>query len=145
MFRIPPPNAILRGIFVYAVVAAVAMVDSQVARAGASNCDGATTLEIGSCMKDQQAKNERELNVVYSRVMKLLSQPDTNEIQNAETKRALVAAQRAWVTFRKQDCDALYSYYSDGTIRSLKFQGCMISRTESRIKELKEFLGEGAD
>ena len=113
--------------------------------AQALNCKEAiTTLDIDECAKIEQEKVEAELNSVYQKIMKELSVPDTEYEKPSEVKSALLKAQRAWVTFREADCNAVYTQYQDGTIRNVMYISCMQARAEQRIKELKQF-NEGAE
>jgi uncharacterized protein YecT (DUF1311 family) len=104
----------------------------------ASYCDG-NTREIELCFAAEQEKAEVELNQVYSRAMKRLSQPDSPFIPYATTKRQLIAAQRAWVAFRKADCEAWGTYNVGGTARGIEYVACMLSHTDRRIEDLRQY------
>ena len=102
----------------------------------AVDCKNAvSTPEINECASIDQKKVEDKLNKVYQRVIK--------SIGEADTKKALVEAQRAWVKFREADCKAVYEQYKTGTIRSVMFIGCMQKHAEARIKDLEEFQSGG--
>jgi uncharacterized protein YecT (DUF1311 family) len=110
----------------------------------AIDCKNATstntnTNTINECALIEQKQVEAKLNAVYQRVMKHLGQPDSETDKYAETKAALLAAQRAWVKFREADCHAMYLHYQGGTIRGVIYITCMQSHAESRIKELERF------
>ena len=101
----------------------------------ALDCNKAvTTPEMNECAAIDQKKVEIRLNQTYQRVMKSLGGSD------AETRKKLIEAQRAWIKFREADCAAVYQQHVGGTIRGLMYSGCMQSRAEQRIKELKQFM-----
>lgn len=100
-----------------------------------------TTIDINQCAKIEQQKIEKELNVVYQRVfkhIKNISKNPENTLQK-DLKQDFTAAQRLWIKLREADCINLYNVYSGGTIRNAMYIGCMQSRAEQRIKELKQF------
>jgi uncharacterized protein YecT (DUF1311 family) len=111
----------------------------------ALDCKNAiTTIQINQCASIEQKKVEKELNKVYARVMKQLKSEAKDPLgDNKDVAKQLRTAQRLWVKFRKADCGAIYSYYSGGTIRTAMYIGCMRSRAEQRIKELKRYEEEG--
>jgi uncharacterized protein YecT (DUF1311 family) len=101
----------------------------------ALDCDKAvSTSDINECARIGQEKVEKQLNVVYQDVLKTTAAPDA-----AEERKALIAAQRAWVKFREADCKAVYQKWAGGTIRGVMYTGCMQNRAETRIKELRDY------
>jgi uncharacterized protein YecT (DUF1311 family) len=101
----------------------------------ALDCKNAlSTPEINECASIEQKKVEDKLNKVYQRIVK--------SVDNAEAKKSLVEAQRAWVKFRDADCKAVYQKWIEGTIRGVMFTGCMQNRAETRIKELEDYDGQ---
>lgn len=102
----------------------------------ALDCKNAVaTPDLNECASIEQKKVESQLNQVYQRVLK--------SVGEADTKKALVEAQRAWVKFREADCKAVYENYKTGTIRTVMFIGCMQGHAEKRIKDLEGFQGGG--
>lgn len=57
----------------------------------------------------------------------------------SDLKKQLIDAQRVWVKFREADCQAIYTLWSDVTIRNAMYIECMSTRAQQRIKELNEF------
>ena len=107
--------------------------------AWAVDCDKAVaTPDLNECAAREQKAVEAKLNSTYQKVLKELEERDENHV---ETRKKLVAAQRAWIKFREADCSAAYQYYIDGSMRNLVHIGCMQKRAEQRIKELDAFLG----
>jgi uncharacterized protein YecT (DUF1311 family) len=106
------------------------------------DCSG-NTIEIEQCMQTNMQKVESELNAVYIRAIRDLSAPDEPFLPRSRAQKALREAQRAWVTFRKKNCDAVYTLNSGGTIRGMRYVACMKRHAEARIKEIKmEYLNE---
>jgi uncharacterized protein YecT (DUF1311 family) len=100
------------------------------------NCDNAmTTHDINLCADAELQKVEKNLNVVYQRVMAALA-----KAEDPTVRTQLLEAQRAWVKFREADCDAVYSHHQGGTMRTVMHIGCMQQHAERRIADLEEFL-----
>jgi uncharacterized protein YecT (DUF1311 family) len=101
-----------------------------------------TTPEINDCARQDLNKAEQKLNDTYKKVVASLNQPDNESTKYSEVKKALIESQRAWVTFRQRDCDALFQLNAGGTIRTVVFLGCMTQHAEQRAKSLKNYLFE---
>ena len=108
----------------------------------ASLCDrdSANTLAINACSEDDFKAAESRLNKVYKRAISLLSSDSDVDSYSAETKKYLIAAQRAWVVFRENDCLAGDTASGNATLRTEYF-GCMQQHAESRTKQLLEYVG----
>lgn len=105
------------------------------------NCDNAqSTLELSDCGKQQLDKADAKLNKIYKKVIAEYSLPNDESVARSEVKKRLVTAQKAWITFRDNDCDALYKKDESGSIRVLTYLSCMIDKTEQRTKELGQYL-----
>ncbi len=100
-----------------------------------------TTPDMNTCAKQEQERVEVKLNKVYKKVMRTLSQPDTEIEEYPKAKKTLRKAQRLWVKFREADCDAVYLKYS-GTMRTVMHISCMQLHAEQRIKELQAFIDD---
>ncbi|WP_395825039.1 lysozyme inhibitor LprI family protein [Collimonas sp.] len=101
-----------------------------------------STAEMNVCAKIEFDKDEKALNDTYQQLLKQIIKPDQDGVRYSEVKKKLIEAHRAWVSFRKKDCDAVYTYNESGTIRTLEFLGCMRAHTVQRTKELKNFVAE---
>jgi uncharacterized protein YecT (DUF1311 family) len=106
-----------------------------------ANCKG-NTVEISNCLDDELAKTEVVLNGLYGRVMRELSKPDQSLMTYSNIKKKVIDAQRAWVSFREKDCEAVYELNSSGSIRNIRYISCMRKHAEDRIRELKEYVNE---
>lgn len=106
----------------------------------ATDCKNAVnTQEINQCAKIDQEKTEAKLNATYQQAIKSLSNPDDEYTKYSEIKSSLILAQKAWIKFRKADCNTVYLQNKDGTIRTAMYISCMQERAEQRIKELNQF------
>jgi len=99
-----------------------------------------TTVDMNACAKTDFDKDEKTLNDTYQQLLAQITKPDQDGVRYGEVKKKLIEAQRAWVAFRKKDCDAVYTYNESGSIRNLEFLGCMRGHTVQRTKELKNFI-----
>jgi uncharacterized protein YecT (DUF1311 family) len=100
------------------------------------------TLDINACGQIELKKLDKELTQTYKMVLAKfdkISKEPTNIADKSKLKQSLIDAQRLWVKFRDADCNTTYTLWSDGTIRGQMYLGCMKSKTEQRIKELKEY------
>lgn len=99
-----------------------------------------STVEVTTCMQNVLKARDRELNVAYQELLKTLVKSDAGDTTDyARVRRELTAAQRAWVQYRDNDCNAQYSYWAQGTIRGPRHLGCMVERTEQRTRELLDW------
>ena len=102
--------------------------------------NASSTPEINHCAKLELDEAERELNQAYQKLVKQLSQPDTETDNFTELRQSLKEAQRAWTKFREMDCDTQFLLYGSGTMRTVAYLGCMRERAEQRTKELNQYI-----
>jgi uncharacterized protein YecT (DUF1311 family) len=109
----------------------------------ALDCEKAfNTQDINTCEHMALTKLDQKLTQTYKMVLAKfdkISKEPTSIADKAKLKQSLIDAQRLWVKFRDADCNTTYTLWSDGTIRGQMYLGCMKSKTEQRIKELKEY------
>jgi uncharacterized protein YecT (DUF1311 family) len=108
----------------------------------ALDCEKAiTTPDINECGRIELDKVEKELNLVYQRVLKMMDKisKEPSAENNSDLKKSFIDAQRLWVKFREADCQTTYTFWSGGTIRGAMYIGCMQARAKQRIKELQEY------
>ena len=102
-----------------------------------------STIEINECAMREYKARDRELNEAYRALIAALKPDDAGDTTDYPAVRTqLVAAQRAWVSFRDADCNASRKYYEQGTIRTAMHLGCLIERTVQRTKELKAWRAQ---
>jgi uncharacterized protein YecT (DUF1311 family) len=98
-----------------------------------------TAPEVNECALLQQQRTEKQLDAAYARLVKSLSRADTDGENFSKRKKSVVAAQRAWIVFRKADCDALYKANEGGSMKTVVFHNCLQRHAERRIADLKEY------
>lgn len=98
--------------------------------AKALNCDEAyTTVEINRCALQEFKQSERDLQRYYEKVI-TLNQNDETFIES------ITQSQSHWLMYRKGHCDSVYTYWRDGTIRSLQSITCKTQLTQERTLQL---------
>jgi uncharacterized protein YecT (DUF1311 family) len=107
----------------------------------AIDCNQAkSTVEINFCVdKDYQAA-DKALNEAYATTLKSVRSRDMEAPYDAKSfETALKNAQRAWVAYRDADCKELVPQeWAGGTGTTAAVLGCMIDKSNARIKELKD-------
>lgn len=94
--------------------------------ATAQSCDG-TTRDVETCLGREIERSDAELNRYYAAAVKRLT--DTG--QTAALAR-LRASERAWIRYRNAECDAVWEYWSKGSIRGTFSADCRIRLTRDR-------------
>jgi uncharacterized protein YecT (DUF1311 family) len=96
--------------------------------------------EVNECAAMAQKRVERELNTSYARVLKAFDKPDTETEKYAQLKQMTITTQRAWVAFRRADCELLQKRNEAGSAKTVIFLDCMQRHAERRIVDLKMLL-----
>jgi len=78
-------------------------------------------------------RSDKRLNELYKQIEGRLK-------DDADTKKLLVAAQRAWVGFRDAECTFSTSGSADGSAYSVLIASCKDTLTQSRIKQFEAYL-----
>ena len=99
-----------------------------------------TTPEINACARKDLDRADAALNSMYQSVLTRLTKASKDEPESGEAKLQLIAAQREWVRFREDDCQAIFTLWRTGTIRTLQYLTCMQSHAEQRTKELHNYV-----
>lgn len=108
----------------------------------ALDCENSsTTAEMNKCGEIRLKKVNDELNRVYKRTLiKVAELAKKSKIADkSDLKLRMIEAQRHWLKFRQADCDATYILWSEGSISSQFYLGCMIGKAEKRIEELEAY------
>jgi len=101
----------------------------------------ANTVEINQCLGNRLEARDKALNAAYGALLKRLDASDPADgVDYQAVKRQLVEAQRAWISFSKNDCSARYDLYAGGTIRGAVYAGCMIAHTGRRTNDLRRWM-----
>jgi len=93
--------------------------------------DGQTTIGMVACSARERAWWDEMLNHNYATLQDAL---------DAETFEALRLAQRNWIAFRDTECSFQYTYWREGTIRSLYGASCQLQMTAERALALGEVI-----
>lgn len=92
-------------------------------------CDGAQR-SMTWCAEYHFIERDLELNDAYRDLKNKLEDRDLDK---------LVAAQRAWITFRDRDCDFAASDVEGGSMHPMMVSICKQEMTEDRIARLKHY------
>ena len=117
-----------------AILSAVLILGSQTLAFAQDKCanpdDQQTTTE---CADLSFNKSDKQLNDIYKQIEGRLS-------DDADTRKLLGQAQRAWIKFRDAECDFKSSASAGGTARPMIVAICEDGITQSRIKDLQAYL-----
>lgn len=94
-----------------------------------------TTIGISACIQAETAVWDTLLNETYKRVRSEL------RARGGALPDQLLAAQRAWITYRDAECALDYARWGDGSIRTIVGANCMMLETAERALELRDKLG----
>ena len=107
---------------------------------------GETTLGIVSCLMAEAAVWDEYLNAEYQAARARAKAADADEAayfpEFAKRADALLAAQRAWITFRDAECFRAYAEWGAGSMRNIASAGCQMQMTADRTIELRQSLEE---
>ena len=89
---------------------------------------------------------DAELNAAWKDVRKTAKDLDaelSDDLKGAD--KALLAAQRAWISYRDSQCELSGFEARGGSMESMLVSGCMADLTRKRIDELKQFINGPAE
>lgn len=133
-------RVLMRGALCCLLVALSLIASAAIAQA-AEGCDAPdlSQAELNECYGNAYKKADAQLNVLYQRITGRLK-------DDKATTRLLIAAQRAWVTFRDAECNFSASRVSGGTAFGMIQAICLTKLTDKRIDDFKSYLNcqEGA-
>jgi uncharacterized protein YecT (DUF1311 family) len=103
--------------------------------------DSGTTY-VQACLLSKQIREMNiELNVLYRRLLEpYQSEQARKSSQLRKEAKLLVESQRAWISYRDKVCD--FENEAFGGINSISWTRCEVRITETRLKELKAFVGD---
>ncbi len=103
---------------------------------------GETTIGMSECLYSEYELWDVFLNQEYRKTMAWAKQMDADDAEYfpefANRAKTLLAAQRAWITFRDAECAFEYAIFGSGTMRSIVGAGCIMQQTAERTIELLE-------
>lgn len=104
------------------------------------DCENAMTqMDMNICAGREYQAADRELNAVWKKASQRAKSVD-KDVGDGTQHRELLAAQRAWLTFRDAQCSFEANQYRGGSIMPLIRSTCLTALTEARTKQLREYL-----
>ena len=104
-----------------------------------AECDG-TTVEMSKCVWDAYEEADAQLNALWPAVLAGIQPEDWMPEDAAQNwKDSLIAAQRAWIAFKEEDCEGAGAYeWYGGTGANTAVGACLYEHTRARIDDLRE-------
>jgi uncharacterized protein YecT (DUF1311 family) len=107
----------------------------------AAQCNSlASNAEMTNCVWEEYKKADAHLNAVWKQVMAAI--PTRSGDLPADAAEAwnddLLAAQRAWITFKEKDCAAVAYEWYGGSGANLAVGDCLYGHTAARTRDLEE-------
>ena len=129
------------------VIAAVFCVTAGISMPVAAqepNCkEPQTQADMTICAGKDYEKADKQLNVEYQKLRKLLVERDkTADADGKGATDALVTAQRAWVAFRDANCAVAGFQARGGSMEPMLISSCLAEMSTRRADELRQ-LSEG--
>lgn len=96
-----------------------------------NNLNAQTQAEMTTTAMNDFKKVDKELNIVYNKLLKMLT---------SEEKKLLVKAQKDWIKFRDSHCEFEILEFGGGSIEPLIKYNCLQDKTEERIEDLNSAI-----
>lgn len=101
--------------------------------------DAWTTIDMRVCIHKAYKRADTELNVVWKKVVARVDDAGHMPVKERKSwKEDLLASQRAWITFKSHDCDAVGFEWWGGSFAPGAVSSCLLAHTTARTKNLKE-------
>ena len=95
-------------------------------------------MHIMACTSVAQIAADARLNGVYQAWVEVLKHPMPDDAkEDAEILKRLIAAERAWIAFRDDDCNLQSTSALGGTAEPVVFGDCRYAMTKARVKTLE--------
>lgn len=91
-----------------------------------------TTLALEGCSEHAIVRTDKQIDAAVKQLFGLL--PDDS------ARADLVAAQRAWLAYRRADCTSLSDQYEHGTLAGVVAADCTANRSQRRLRDLRGFV-----
>jgi uncharacterized protein YecT (DUF1311 family) len=120
------------GLLAFVIVAVIAGGAPARADMDTPDCDRrTTTMDAQLCADRDYGAADGVLNATYRKVSAML---------DADTRRLLVDAQRAWVVFRDKECASITYEGRDGSGESILRLECLTRLTKARTDDLRRMM-----
>ena len=87
-----------------------------IAKAADPCANAISTIQINKCLETRHAARDKALNAAYQDLLKRLVPTDRlDKTDFPRARKHLVDAQRAWITFRDEDCKGRLVIYEAGS------------------------------
>ncbi|RCW28046.1 uncharacterized protein YecT (DUF1311 family) [Ciceribacter lividus] len=106
------------------------------------DCENAMTqFDMNVCSQQDYEKADKELNAQWAKTKKVMADWDAElDAENKGAVESLVGAQRAWIQYRDNQCDAVgYSVWG-GSMYPMIVSSCLADLTRKRTEELKSMV-----
>lgn len=101
--------------------------------------DAWITVDMRACLDKAYKRADGELNAVWKTVMASIAEADHMPAKERKAwKEELLESQRAWITFKSHDCDAVGFEWWGGSGASGAILSCLLEHTTARMKNLRE-------
>ncbi len=127
-------------------VLALVVLAITVTAAGLVLAGGGATAATGrdtysSCLKHAQSTFDMDqcVGAERQRLKPLLAAAYNKLLANKQRRHLIVASEKAWLAYEKRDCSYAGSAAQGGTLQPIIQGECLVSRTRTRIRDLKEF------
>jgi uncharacterized protein YecT (DUF1311 family) len=129
----------LPALAVLAITAAVASVAFALAGGGASAALGRDS--YSNCLRHAQSTFEMDqcIGAERRRLKPLLAAAYANLLSDTKHRHLIVVSQKAWIAYMKHDCIYAGSQAQGGTLAPILEGECLVSRTRTRIGDLRAF------
>lgn len=91
--------------------------------------DKRTTVQMEGCIQQDILKTDAKVESLDQSVHSLLG--------TANAQRKFAAGIRSWLAYRKADCKSFATLYEGGSLETIVYGECVITRNEQRIKDLR--------
>lgn len=117
----------------------------MIVAAAASNCgDKLNQLAMTMCQADVAGRADAEMNGVWKQVYAQMQRSDREETTTDSSEMgfapALLASQRAWLTYRDAECRIESFEWRGGSMQPFTYSQCMTQVTQARTRQLKAII-----
>ena len=115
----------------FAALAAILLMPATASAQDCANASDQATLD--QCAGKDFEEADKQLNAGFKEIEKRLA-------DDADRKKLLVEAQRAWIAFRDAECAFQSSGVSGGSVYPMIHATCLASLTNQRLMDFKNYL-----
>ena len=103
-------------------------------------CENASSnVEMGTCVLAAYQKADKQLNAIWPKVLAYIDDQRGYMPADAQKKwkATVIAAQKAWIGFKEQDCAAVEYEWWGGSGASIAETTCLYGHTADRVEQLR--------